>query len=567
MKKGLPILIALLLLSTIMVNAQSSKTYCTEMAGIAKKLAKKVKKKHVKKANALYPQAVKAIEKAKMDYPKEEFGNDKLVSEIPSWIRMYSALSKIEGNKVVDKKGNTFEFVIVDYKPLQEEVTLKAGEDHYKAGKELMESEDFEEIEKGFAHFKKAKMYVKTYKEEIDEIMVEKYYLEGVKYLNSSTLYSEKKKSIKYFKSALSIKKPYKDINELIAELYYVEGDRLLSEGETSAELKNGIGFFNSALKYKADYKDCKARITEALNAGAELAYVEAVELESEESFAGQEKASEAFKSISEWVVEYKDAEARAAAAEDRSVALVLVITENGEVLKDSPIKSMNNKFKKSFRIYNSYIKFDDLNGLDLNDEKNYPKATELSKRRFIYVKLGEREDGEFTDDGPKEVITDVITYSMTQKDKEEKFMTEKEYNTNKKLVEFSGTAEDLGIAFHIFKGKVTTVSESVSYKTNCIIEVLDARTPDSPFQVGTVKISKSFSDKRVIATYTGDDKAKPARLANDTHELLTEAQLKAKADKEDVSIKALLEEESYSGKRYIDVIEILEKNIEYMSY
>ena len=377
MKRKLPILLVLLMMVSTITYAQNSVTYCGEVTKSATKLAKKVKKKHIKKANANYPQALMEIEKAKLEYPKEDFGYDKLAKEIPSWIRMYKALDKLDGNKVVDKKGNTFEFVVVDYKPLLEESKTKAGEAHFNAGKELMSDEDFGEVKKGFDHFKKAKNYVDTYNSEIDDMMAEAYYTKGSELLNSSSMFSEKVKSISYFDKALKIKKPYKDINVLCAGLYYEEGVRLTTEGETSAELSNGIKYLRKSLKYKEGYEDAEEKIKEALESGAEIAYQEAVELESEESFEGQAKAAKAFKAVDKWVVGYKDAAEKATIAEAKSNADVMIIGANGRAIDGSPAMAMNDKCKKGIYVNRS---FEVLKDIDLNDESNYPKATELSK-------------------------------------------------------------------------------------------------------------------------------------------------------------------------------------------
>lgn len=610
MKKGLSVLLVLLIsLTSIVAHAQNSVTYCNDVNKAAEKFAKKVKKKHIKLANENYPKALAAIEKAKLEYPKEEFGYDKLVAQVPSWIRMYKSLAALGTNKVVDKKDNSFEFVVVDYQSLLDESKIKAGEAHFNAGKTLMSSEDFKEVKEGFSHFDKAKKYVDTYNTQIDELMVERYYQEGVKILNSSeeyservksvtyfksalkinstykdsktlmlelyynegvkvlnssSVYSEKVKSIKYFKLALNIENPYKDINELIAELYYVEGEKLIEKEETTVTLKNAVDFYKESLKYIPNYKDCNEKITQTLNAGAELVYNQAVELENEESFEGQKKAYESFKSVDEWVKGYKDADSRAAVAKSRSSVTVVLIADNGKVLDSKHRMLMNSKLKSYIRVNGN---INELSDLDLNKEENFPKATELTNKRFVLVKFGENEDAEFTDNGPIEKVTEVFEYSSQKKGEEEKFVSEEELNRLKKVAEIGGGAEKLGYTFRTYSGVVTTITESVSYKTSYIVEVVDARNPDSPFQIGKIKISKSFSDSRVNRTYTGDEKAKPSNITSDTHTLLTEVQLKAKADAQDVSLDALLAEDTLVAKRYMDIVNILNKNIEYVSY
>ena len=563
MKKSLPILLVLLMIVSTISYAQKSVTYCNEVAKTAKKLAKKVKKKHVKKANANYPNALKEIEKAKLEYPNKDFGYDKLVAEIPSWIKMYNALDKLDGNKVVDKKGNAFEFVVVDYKPLLAEAKTKAGEAHFNAGKELMANEDFDEVKKGFTHFNKAQKYVDTYNSEIDDMMSIAYYTKGVEVLNSSTLFSEKVKSIGYFDKALNIKKPYKDIDVLCAGLYYEEGVILTTEGETSSEISKGIGYLKKSLKYKEGYEDAEEKIKEALNAGAEIAYQEAVELESEESFEGQAKAAKAFKAVDKWVVGYKDAAAKAVAADGKSQASVLIIGANGKIVKGSPVMPMNQKCKKGIYIYPG---IDVLKDLDFNNESNYAKATELSNKHFIYIKFGETEDGEFNESEPKETVKEVFVYTSQKKGEEEKNISKKDYDDVRKLNKLTGNPS--GIMLREYKGKVTTVYEYVSYVKNYTVQVIDARITDSPFEVGSAIFSKRIFDKRAYQTYVGSTRAKPARLQKDKHELLTEGQLKEKANKEDVSISALLNLKNTIGDpRFMELVKIINENIEYISF
>ncbi len=563
MKSKLTIIIVLFLITTISAKSQNSITYCEAVTKSATKLAKKIKKKHIKKANANYPQALIEIEKAKLQYPKENFGYDKLAKEIPSWIRMYKALSKLDGNKVVDKKGNTFEFVVVDYKPLLEESKTKAGEAHFNAGKELMSSDDFDEVKKGFTHFKKAKKYVDTYNTEIDDMMAEAYYNKGVEVLNSSSMFSEKVKSVSYFNKALNVKKPFKDIDDLCAGLYYEEGVRLTSEGETSQEISLGIKYLRTALKYKEGYEDAEEKIKEGLEKGAEIAYQEAVELEGEESFEGQAKAAKAFKSVDLWVVGYKDAAEKAALAKAKSQADVLIIGANGKAIDGSPVKAMTNKCKKGIYVNTS---FDVLKDLDLNDESNYPKATELSKKHFIYIKFGDNEDGDFAEGGPKESVKEVVAYTKQEKGKEEKSISKKEYEDGKKVNELTGNVS--GITLRKYKGKVKSVKEYVSYTKKYIVQVVDARNPDSPYELGNITLTNNFSDSRMTQTYTGDAKAKPSRLVKDTHELLTEKQLIEKANKEDVSIGALLNtKNSIDDPRYLELVKMMNENVEYVNF
>jgi len=563
MKRKLPILLVLLMMVSTISYAQNSVAYCKEVTTAATKLAKKVKKKHIKKANANYPQALMEIEKAKLEYPKEDFGYDKLAKEVPSWIRMYKALGKLDGNKVVDKKGNTFEFVVVDYKPLLEESKTKAGEAHFNAGKELMSNNDFDEVKKGFTHFKKAKKYVDTYNSEIDDMMAEAYYNKGVEVLNSSSMFSEKVKCVNYFNNALKIKKPYKDIDVLCAGLYYEEGVRLTSEGETSQDISLGIKYLRTSLKYKEGYEDAEEKIKEALEAGAEIAYQEAVELEGEESFEGQAKAAKAFKAVDQWVVGYKDAAEKADLAKAKSQADVLIIGANGKAIDGSPVKAMTNKCKKGIYVNTS---FDVLKDLDLNDESNYPKATELSKKHFIYIKLGESEDGDFAEGGPKESVKEVVAYTSQEKGKEEKSISKKEYEDGKKANELTGNVS--GITLRKYKGKVKSVKEYVSYTKKYIVQVIDARNPDSPYELGNITLTNNFSDSRVTQTYTGSAKAKPRNLKKDTHTLLTEKQLIEKANKEDVSIGALLNtKNTIDDPRYLEIVKMMNENVEYVNF
>jgi len=562
MKKGLlTLLIVLLTMVSTTAYSQKSKEYCSEVTNASRKLQKKVKKKFIKRAVKNYPMALAEIEKAKKDYPTQEFGYDKLVEEVPSWITMNKVLDRFDGNKIVDKKGNTFEFTTTDYQSLLDESKIKAGEAHFAAAKKIIEEEtEFAEIEKAFPHFDKTNYYVKNHKDEISEIKTELYYKEGARIINSSTLFSERVKSIKYFDKALKVTKPYKDIDELCANMYYEEGVNL-SSGETTKELSNAISYFQKSQKYIAEYKDANEKIEEARNAGAELVYQEAIELEFEESFKGQAIAAKKFKEVEKWVVDYKDAKEKAIAADGSSYVTALVIDANGKVFQGDPVMRMSERTKKSIIFSKGY---DDLSALDLNDESNYPQATELTKKYFIYVKFGEKSDGEFDEGGPTEKVVDKMVYAYQEKGKEEKIVSKDKYDQLKKIDDLSGNVS--GYKFRTYSGKVKSTKEWVSYKAVYNIDIWDARIPDSPILLGTIACDKRFYDSRITETYTGNNKAKPSHLKNDTHELLKEAQLLEKMKAQDVSIGGLLNAKNSRGYvNYTYVTQMLDKEIEYV--
>jgi len=74
------------------------------------------------------------------------------------------------------------------------------------------------------------------------------------------------------------------------------------------------------------------------------------------------------------------------------------------------------------------------------------------------------------------------------------------------------------GIVLREYKGKVKSSTEYVSYTKKYIVQVVDARISDSPYEVGNITLTKMYSDKRTTQTYTGSTQAKPRNLKKDTH-------------------------------------------------
>ena len=560
MKQLLPILLGLFLMVSLTARSQSSKEYCEKVTKSATKLAKKVKKKHVLNAKKNYSLALIAIEKAKTNYPKQEFGNDKLVTEIPSWIRMYKALDKLDGNKIVDKKGNVFEFVVVDYKPLMEEATNKAGEAHFNAGKKLMSSENFDDVQKGFVQFQYAKKYVKTYDTEIENYTLEAYYTQGVKVLNSSTEFSEQEKSITYFNKALAIKDPYKDVRDLCADLYFKEGARL-SKKETLDELRSSVIYLQKSIAYK-DNEEAKAMLDADLNAGAEIIYQMAVEQEKVETFEAQAKAAKTFEACEGWVKGYKDASQRASDAKNRSSVCVIIIGSDGKIIDNIDLVSlMNKELKKNISVD---LYGHSLGEVDLNDEANYVKAADgiMGKNYFVYIKFGESQGGKYSKGGPATTEESVTAYYVQEKGKTAKKVSKKEWDDGKKADDLTGHTS--GMKFTKYTGKVKTTKEWVAYAMNYTIEIIDARNPDALVKVGTVLISKTVYDKRKSQTYSGDSQAKP-HLVNDNHRLFTEAELKAQIEKNKSDIASLLKTETGITPKYMEIVKLLNENIKYV--
>jgi len=560
MKQLLPILLGLFLMVSLTAHSQSSKGYCEEVTKSATKLAKKIKKKHILNASENYSSALMAIEKAKANYPKQEFGYDKLVAEIPSWIRMYKALDKLDGNKIVDKKGNTFEFVVVDYKPLMEESTKKAGEAHFNAGKKLMSSENFDDVQKGFSQFQSAQKYVKTYDAEIDNYMLEAYYTQGVKVLNSSTEFSEKEKSIAYFNKALAIKNPYKDVNDLCADFYFKEGARL-SKKETLDELRNSVIYLRKSIAYK-DNEEAKTMVDADLNAGAEIIYQMAVEQEKEESFEAQAQAAKTYEACEGWVKGYKDASKRASDAKNRSYVCVIIIGSDGKIIDNIDlVTSMNKELNKniSVELYGHALE-----EVDLNDEANYVKAADgiMGRNYFVYIKLGESQGGKYSKGGPTTTEEDITAYYVQEQGKAAKKVGKKEWDKGKKADDLTGHTS--GMKFTKYTGKVKTTKEWTSYAMNYNIEIIDARNPEALIKIGTVLISKTVFDTRKKQTYTGASQAKPL-LINDNHKLLSEAELKAQIEKDKTDIASLLKTETGITPKYMEVVKLLNENIKYV--
>ena len=561
MKNLLSILLGLFLMVSFNVRSQDSKEYCEEVTHSATKLAKKVKKKHVLNASKNYSSALIAIEKAKTNYPNQEFGYDKLVSEIPSWIRMYKALAKLDGTKIVDKKGNTFEFAIVDYVPLKEEATIKAGEAHYNAGVKLMASANFDDVKKGFDQFHYAHTYVNTYDAEIENYTLEAYYAQGVKVLNSSNEFSKKEQSIAYFNKALAIKNPYKDVNDLCADLYYVEGTRLSKE-KTLEELKNSVVYLRKSLNYK-DNKEAVAMIDANLNTGAEIIYQMAVEQEKVETFEAQAQAAKTFKACDGWVEGYKDSVKRGIEANNRShVSLVLVGADGKVVVDGGLVDGMNKELNKTF--YFGMYDYD-LGDLNLNDPANYAKAANniMGTNYFIYIKFGESQGGKFYTQAPKVTEQLLTSYHAQEKGKAAKQVSKKEWEDGKKADDLTGHTS--GMKFFTYSGTVKTITESTSYSINYTIDIIDARIPDAPVKVGSIVVTKSYFDNRKKQTFTGDSQAKPP-LSDGSGSLLTEAGFKAQIAKEKTDIVSLLETVTGITPKYMEIVKLLNANIEYVS-
>ncbi len=520
----------------------------------AEKLNKKVNKKWFKRFKASYPQALKDIAKIETEATKSEFGYDKLADKTGNWIALNNKIKKI-GSEVT-YKGETIKLEYKDYIPLRDEARVKASKAHYDAAlKIIAETKDYKKREVAIDHLTKCWKYdyVKEYKDKVKEQKALIHYEEGVRILTTSKTFAEKEKSIKFFNKATRVVKDYKDSKTLIAKLYFDEAVKL----SKTNELKNLYAankYFVAADKSVSNYKNCINLKNELRKNIAAKQYQKGVKKANENSFEAQEEAAKWFENAQTWVENYKDAAEKAKTAMKYSKARVLFVEKNGTLI----IPKYKFEFQNATK---DYIVFpnvkSELKALDMNNPKNYAKATNILKYGFLLMKAG-KTTTKFSKIAPVTTVKNIDTYYMVEKSNNKETKTTKFiYNTakNSKKIE-----KEKLYKYYEYHGKVSRTEEGSKLVATYHIDIWDVRNPIKPVKIGTYSYNKTFSDKKITEKYTGDAKARPKKLTNTEAGLKTEAEL-IKQSKNRASVKLIIE------TNYKRIAKILDSKIKYRKY
>jgi len=520
----------------------------------AEKLNKKVNKKWFKRFKASYPQALKDIAKIETEATKSEFGYDKLADKTGNWIALNNKIKKL-GSEVT-YKGETIKLEYKDYIPLRDEARVKASKAHYDAAlKIIAETKDYKKREVAIDHLTKCWKYdyVKEYKDKVKEQKALIHYEEGVRILTTSKTFAEKEESKIFFNKATSAVKNYKDSKNLIAKMYFDEAVRL-SKTNDLKNLYAANKYFVAADKSVSNYKNCKKLNEDVKIKVAENMYQEGLKKSNENSFEAQKEAEKWFENAQTWVENYKDAAIKAKKAKKYSEARVLFVEKNGTLI----IPKYKFEFQNATK---DYIVFpnekSELKALDMNNAKNYAKATTTLGYGFLLMKAG-KTTTKFSKTSPTTTVKKIDTYYMVDKNTDKETETTKFiYNTakNSKKVE-----EQKLYKYYEYHGKVSRTEESSKIVATYSIDIWDVRVANKPIKIGTYNYDKTFSNKKITEKYTGDAKAKPKKLTNTVASLKTEAEL-INQSKNGASVQLIIE------ANYKQFAKLLDSKIKFKKY
>lgn len=554
MKRIIPIL-GLALLFAI-ANTTQAQVSVSESNKYAKKLLKKVKGGNFKKFQKNYDQALKDIAKIEADATASEFGYDAVADNIGAWISLNKTLAKFSGGKISFKE-ETITLQVKDYTALKTEAETKAAKAHFDAGVKIIEgTKDYATRTKAFEHFSKTYKYApdyhEVYKDKIHEIKANVHYEEGVRILTSGKDFNEKVKAVAIFKEATKITKPYKDINDLCAKLYYDEGVRLATSNEID-DLKDALGHFKNARKWIADYKDSAEKAEAIRQKGAGIYYNKALAKEKEQTFEAQEDAAVLFKSADSWVKGYKDAVAKAEAAEKRAEVNILVCETNGNLIAPNAFSYKLQEATKDNFFTPSNLSA--AQNIDLNKAANYAKAKQALGYGFILIKMGAVGEIKYikpTTETSTEKIQKYFIHSKNEETGEWEISdaTEFEYKAANAMLE-KAPLDDYKTSKS--NGTLTTVKQTTSASRSYTCEVWDARNPASPVKLGEVVRYVVKKDSKTNQSYTGDANAKPSSLKNDTQAIKTEQQLTSEINSEKLSVQGIVAKEIDNIAKFIN--------------
>ncbi|MGM0566707.1 MAG: hypothetical protein ACQESX_08140 [Bacteroidota bacterium] len=517
MKKLVLFIFSVLLIgSAEPVIAQSS---VNDAQKFAKRCLKKVRNRRFRKLQESYPQAMKDIERIKANASEKEFGWDDIVKYAPDWIEMMETFDKFPEGQVKNK-GKVIKFDITDYKPLLEKATDSATEEHYRAGVKIMdENERYSERKEAFYHFNKSRDYSDKYKEDIYQRSATIHYDEGLRIYNSAESFGGKKRAEEPFKKALAWIDPFKDINELMAEIYYAEAIRhfetLKSDDEIAELLFKNEGIWdeveditNESLDYLKEtaewipeYKDSGEKAKEFREKAASFLYKTGKKHEEVHEFEHQEKAAEYYRKTSEWVSGYRNAEALATAAEQRSRFDVLFYHQ-GSFINPSKVG-----FGSSNRIKAPYDKQWGL--LSVNPVDNPEYAVSEVGRPFIAVV--ESEKGEYNYEKSEKREQEEYTVYISRKKEDDGSFTESE--TDKATYDLYNMAKDKVkdvMWVKKYSGTATYVYPEAKANVTNTISIWDLRDPANPVLLDQVSSTFEVSDKTSYMEYDGHPRAKP---------------------------------------------------------
>lgn len=536
--------------ATLQITAQQS---VTDAKNAAEKLNKKVNKKWFKRFKASYPLALKDIAKIETEATKSEFGYDKVADNINGWASLNGRIKKF-GSEIT-YKNESIKLEYKNYDALRDEARAKASKAHYDAAlKIIATTKDYAKRKPALDHLYKCWKYdyAKEYKDKVKEHKALIYYDEGLRILTTAKTFEEKEKCIKLFSKARGQVKDYNNSRELVAKMYFDEGVKL-SKSNNLNDLYTANKYLKSANKSVENYNDCQQLTKDLRKKIAESQYQEGLTKSKELNFNAQKKAAEWFKTCQKWVENYKDAAINEKTAIKYSTAKVLFVEKNGTLI----IPKYKYEFENSTK---DYIVFpnvkSEVKALDMNDPKNYTKATTTLGYGFFLMKAG-KTTTKFSKPAPINTVKKTDAYYMVEKsNNKETKITKLIYNTAKNSKKLE---EEKLYKYYEYHGKVNKTEESSKIVATYSIDIWDIRNVNKPIKIGSFNYDKTFSDKKITEKYSGDAKAKPTELTNSQGNLKTEAELIKQS--KNVSVKSVIE------NNYKTIGKILDSKIKFKKY
>lgn len=220
--------------------------------------------------------------------------------------------------------------------------------------------------------------------------------------------------------------------------------------------------------------------------------------------FSNQEWARKYYNKTGDWIPNYRSAEERADAAEERMEINVLFYEQPAFVAPSEAGFASRGYIKAPFK--------QEWEHLTLNPVENPEYAVREVGMGFILVYEGEKGTYNY-DKYEKTDNKEVTVYIARKKDKEtgeiiEDEKTKAEYNALKKGQEIFD--EDGGISLHKYSGTATYHYPTAKVTVDNTVEIWDLRDPTNPVKAGEVTSHFSASDKSSYMTYDGHPRAKP---------------------------------------------------------
>jgi hypothetical protein len=511
----------------------------------AKNVVKKLSNSKAKKFQKYYPTAVKQIEEIIAAAPGKKNGYDAIAVNGPGWIEMHEGLKKAFGDGPVAYKKISVPLQYKDYKAVVKESQTKAAKTHWDAGiKVINEGTSYTQKIAGFNDLKKARYLASDEEKEsiysakaVFETEASVHYAEGMAKYNKAKTFDSKKAAVAYFLKIDKSLFPYKDVNDKMCRLYFEEGEKQ-AKSDKLYNMKKALNAYAQIEKWTdKDYNGYKAKLTAVKNKGAEMIYSDAVKTATVNSFNNQRIAAKDFKSIEEWIPDYKDAAKKATECEFNSKMFIVVANPDGKMIDAAQYgNALANRAGEYFTTPAMTAKeIKKIRTQSYGSLGAIKHAQQAVDHGLVFVRMI-KIDGTsgFSKPGVQKEVEQIEVWFEQDGDSQPVKSSKEEYEEWKKAEELAGkwvgeqTAANAANSKKFFtkKGTLTTYTDEASYGGEILIEIWDCR--GEARKVGEMKVPGGASDVIRWQTYSGDPEAKPRLATKRDTPLKSEAELKA---------------------------------------